>query len=69
MTDWWGLLDVDGARRGGVHRHLEAAEVVRGTLLLAQLEHSDEHRWHPLAVRRAVLLDVAQGRHRVETAI
>ena len=57
------LLDLDGARRGRMHRALQAGQVVLVADWLGKFQHAGEHHRHELAVGDAVPLD------RVEAAL
>ena len=60
------LLDLDRARRRRVDRDLQRRHVVARADLLGQLQHPDEHRRDPLAVRDPVPLDRGQRGLRLE---
>ena len=57
------LLDLDRARRRGMHHAIEAGDVVRIAHGFRQFQHPDEHRRDELAMGDAVALD------RVEAAL
>ena len=51
------FLDLNRARCGGVYSKQHGTDVVALAHFIGQLEHADEHNWHPLAVSYPVLFN------------
>ena len=61
-----GLFDIDWAGRCRVNCALHGAEIISMTVPFGELQHTNKHNGHPLAMRHFVLIDQRQGLRRIK---